>query len=364
MKERCFPDPCMQDNPHLTQEDRDLVIAILIMSLIQGETLHCRMIRTDTMKDYLRAFEKLFVARQLDVPTKEVTISYANTAIRVFERWQKLPKRREPLSDEMCADLFQKGMDDHPDGRHAVVADFVLLGRYLAFRLSEFAQESQQTIKLNEKANGGDGSPCAFTFQDIDLFASKKTRRKMSFNQTKNLKSDDTPDMVSLTWRFQKNSQNGQKISLVKDDLHPNLCPVRAAVRIKQRAIRHNQTAPDQPVAFFIARQKQCYLTGDVLKRAFQASAKEVEGIDDPDLLSRFSAHSIRVTAANLLHRAGKSPLYIQLRCRWQSQTFMMYLRNTIDLAEQHTMAVYPTESLQALNLVAENIPDIQAPAA
>ena len=161
----------MQDNPHLTQEDRDLVIAILIMSLIQGETLHCRMIRTDTMKDYLRAFEKLFVARQLDVPTKEVTISYANTAIRVFERWQKLPKRREPLSDEMCADLFQKGMDDHPDGRHAVITDFVLLGRHLVFRLSEFDQEAQQAVKLNETKHGGDGSPCAFTFDDIDIFA-------------------------------------------------------------------------------------------------------------------------------------------------------------------------------------------------
>ena len=42
----------------------------------------------------------------------------------------------------------------------------------------------------------------------------------------------------------------------------------------------------------------------------------------------------------------------------------MMYLRNKIDLAEQHTMAVYPTESLQARNLVAENTPDIQDPAA
>ena len=160
------------------------------------------------------------------------------------------------------------------------------------------------------------------------LIYSPQKRREEKFPSTrqKNLTSDDTPDMVSLTWRFQKNSQNGQKIPLVKDDRHPNLCPVRAAVCIKQRAIRHNQTSPDQPVAFFIARQKQCYLTGDVLKKAFQASAKEVEGIDDPDLLSRFSAHSIRVTAANLLHGAGKSPLYIQLRCRWQSQTFMMYL--------------------------------------
>ena len=50
----------MQENLHLTQEDRDLVMAIFIMSLIQGDTLHCRIIRTDTMKDYLRAFEKLF----------------------------------------------------------------------------------------------------------------------------------------------------------------------------------------------------------------------------------------------------------------------------------------------------------------
>ena len=50
--------------------------------------------------------------------------------------------------------------------------------------------------------------------------------------------------------------------------------------------------------------------------------------------------HSIRVTAANLLHRAKFSDSYIKNRLRWRSDTFLMYLRNTFYTADQHTNAV------------------------
>ena len=73
----------------------------------------------------------------------------------------------------MCTDIFQKGIADHSGGHHDVLADFILLGRYLVFHLSEFAQKSQQTVKLNEKKEGRGGSPRAFVFDDIDLVASK-----------------------------------------------------------------------------------------------------------------------------------------------------------------------------------------------
>jgi hypothetical protein len=57
------------------------------------------------------------------------------------------------------------------------------------------------------------------------------------------------------------------------------------------------------------------------------------------DLLA-WSCHSICVTAANLLHRARFSDSYIRDRLRWCSNTFLMYLRNTFYMADQHTKAI------------------------
>ena len=45
----------------------------------------------------------------------------------------------------------------------------------------------------------------------------------------------------------------------------------------------------------------------------------------DKAALSRYSAHSIRVRAANILHRQGMSDSYIQKRLRWKSTTFLNY---------------------------------------
>ena len=63
------------------------------------------------------------------------------------------------------------------------------------------------------------------------------------------------------------------------------------------------------------------------------------------DSLSRWSAHSIRVTAANLLHRQGFSDTYIQMRLRWKSTVFLDHLRNTIYTAAAHTKALHISEN-------------------
>ena len=60
---------------------------------------------------------------------------------------------------------------------------------------------------------------------------------------------------------------------------------------------------------------------------------------EDPSL-KLWSTHSIRVTAANLLHRANLSDSYIQTRLRWKISSFLVYLRNTIYGADAHTKAI------------------------
>ena len=59
--------------------------------------------------------------------------------------------------------------------------------------------------------------------------------------------------------------------------------------------------------------------------------------------ISRYSAHSIRVTAGVLLDEAGKDGKYIQTRIRWLGDSFKLYLRNSDVIAGQHVNALNKT---------------------
>eukprot|EP00957_Ditylum_brightwellii_P200101 15253970-Ditylum_brightwellii.AAC.1 len=67
---------------------------------------------------------------------------------------------------------------------------------------------------------------------------------------------------------------------------------------------------------------------------------KDLYNLILPDDIKCFPSHSIRVGACVLLHISGKDGDFIQLRLRWKSDTFRLYLRNTTLLAGQHCQAV------------------------
>ena len=67
--------------------------------------------------------------------------------------------------------------------------------------------------------------------------------------------------------------------------------------------------------------------------------AHQVYNITDNQELSRFTCHSIRVGACVLLHEANCKSDFIKFRLRWNSDSYLMYLRNTPKLAQQHNMA-------------------------
>ena len=56
--------------------------------------------------------------------------------------------------------------------------------------------------------------------------------------------------------------------------------------------------------------------------------------------ITRFTSHSIRVGACVLLHGQNQSSEDIKFRLRWRSDSFRMYLRNIIQLAERHRDAI------------------------
>jgi len=73
---------------------------------------------------------------------------------------------------------------------------------------------------------------------------------------------------VRITFRIQKNRQNGQTITVVADPKNPAICPVRNAYMIYLRSIRLGQP-DDLPMGVFTNAQGiKKYLTGSKIAEA------------------------------------------------------------------------------------------------
>ena len=135
-----------------------------------------------------------------------------------------------------------------------------------------------------------------------------------------------------------------------------------AALRIHFRAQRLDN--PDEePLGVFHCKSgkykgQRCFITAKQVARFLRTTAQVVFHLKtDDEVLQRWSAHSLRVTACNLLHRQGFSDTYIQTRLRWTSNAFLGYLRNTLYNAAAHTKALHiPQNNLPTLTNVYKSI--------
>jgi hypothetical protein len=158
--------------------------------------------------------------------------------------------------------------------------------------------------------------------------------------KTLTMDSFDQAYFVQVTWRIQKNRQNGQAITLAADVDHPEICPVRSALRIVLRVQRLGQPS-NLPIAVYKSEQgKTLYLTGNKIAELLRAAVRAIRPDTTKEELKRYSAHSLRVWACVLLDEAGKSPEYIKKRLRWLGDSFRMYLRDTSIIQHQHVDAL------------------------
>jgi len=141
--------------------------------------------------------------------------------------------------------------------------------------------------------------------------------------------------------RYQKNGDHGQDITFARDLKNPEFCPVETALVIVARAARLC-VPKKEPIAVYKAMDgRRKFITDTDANAPLRLAAHKALGIPrgDPEL-NRWSTHSIRVTAANLLHRQKFSDSYIQNRLRWKKDAFKLYLRNTFYTADQHTLYI------------------------
>ena len=319
-------DPCM---PSMPVQSRNFVLACYAVSLIQGESILAKHIRSKTVKLYIKAAKALFRQRQLPT-TPTLDTDYIKVIIHTHERYENVPKRRNMISDGMMHWLKKNQAKHDQDDALPAVVDWLVLGRYTGHRKSEWCNDSQSKY---EKIDHWPGQP-ALAFIHSDFTFLDKYERTAEVTLTTN---PTDIHYVNIQWRKQKNGDNGAEITFGSDYKNPPFCPVQAAVSIVQRSLRLGNPH-DEPLAVYKNKKgKRKFISSSMVETHLRKAASTVHNIPPKDpYLKQWSTHSIRVTAANLLHRERFSDSFIQKRLRWKSTSFLDYLRNTIYAADQH----------------------------
>jgi hypothetical protein len=175
--------------------------------------------------------------------------------------------------------------------------DVMVLGRYIGPCLSEYAQTTQEKVNHHTYPSSKMVFK-AFIANDFIFYNEKKS-------VVKDLNKDSLQQtcFVKITWRVQKNRQNGQSITLAAERDQPKICPVCSAMRLALRARRLNQ--PDDMLVTVCKtnKGKVIYLTGNKIAELHWKAIKKVRPDTTPDKLKRYSTHSLRVWACLCLMR-------------------------------------------------------------
>lgn len=320
------------------QDDRNYVIACYAGSLIQGETLLAKAIKTDTIKRYLYAAATFSLAEQVVDPRLDFFGKESHHITKVLsahKHWEDIPNRREPVTEQMLHEMLKT--NPHDDSLESALYDWNIMGHYYGYRKSEWVQDSKNLRKrILQRLPNGDVQ--AFRRDDF-IFHGKDGIR---IAQGDSVTLEDTPDIheIACRWRYQKNTNNGEIKTQARNDEHPELCPVRAALRIRRRSQRCAGITAADPIAVFINRHgKPQYIDDALVNKYLQQIAKTVYKITDKTELARWTCHSLRVGACMTLFNQGKDESFIMFQLRWRSKAWMTYIRDSPHLSTQHIKA-------------------------
>ena len=320
----------------LSITDKDMIYACYATSLVAGKSIKSISLKTDTIKRYLEAAGYNSLREQQKSllfnrwhSTQHNLTPLVHTVLKEHSRWMSVPNRREPITKNMLVFWASKQSTYHPDSLEAALIDWMILGSKTGVRKSEWCQDFSD-IKKGCIAKNVDGSSKAFIATDFNL-CHRSARQNTSIGI-----ENPEQNVVFITWRFQKNGYNGEKIPFVKDHTYPSLCPVQSASRILNRAYRlHVPT--DKPIAVF---RNSCgkveFINQKQVQSFIREAASKVYNITSKEKLKLFSCHSVRVGACVALHVGGADPMSIKARLRWRSNSFEMYLRHVVRLGSIH----------------------------
>jgi hypothetical protein len=160
--------------------------------------------------------------------------------------WEEnIARQSAPLDNKIFAKLRQMAIASKcKDSVSDLLFDVLALGGYIGPCLSKYAQITQDKVDHHTYPSGKTVIK-AFIANDFIFYNEKK-------RIIKNLNNDSFQQarFVKITWRIQKNRQNGQSITLAAEIDQTKICPARSVMRLILRAKRLNQP-DDMPVAVY-----------------------------------------------------------------------------------------------------------------
>ena len=320
-------DPCMAQQP---PEARNYFLACYAVSLVHGHTIKGAYIKHSTLKEYVKEALTIFDERGVSHSSKPDFLATINKAHSSYEN---VPNRRRMITDGMMEWFIKQAENTPIDSELRAIVDWIIVGRYTGFCSSEWCQE---TLKDYARIKGWPSEPSLAMTRSDFTFLGEEERRITKMEDL----NADTVRYLSCRWRHQKNGDNGEEVTFSGDISNRKYCIVTAGLRIYHRSKRLG-TKDHEPMAVCARKGEVQFITARKVTTLLREAAQEVLGLQKKDpVVNQWSTHSIRVTAANLLHRMQLSNSYIQKRLRWKSDTFLMYLRNTIHAADAHTKAI------------------------
>ena len=346
-----WDDPFMVSIP---AQRRPLQLAIYSWHLASGTNLFCRRLKSNTIKEYcagVAAIVLYFTHGKIDPRKNEQQTEFDPLLSNVFkelERWEKVPDRREPWTLEMMDCMTDTSVfgAHSPDSAWSACIDWFRVGLQLGYRLSEWAQCAGHTDLGSQATIEGIG-PTAVCLNDITFVL--KSRRHIPARDIPAHPVDDITDVL-VTFRWQKNHNLNEVRRLRGTVIH---AWHRIVLRWLRLVPNHDTSVP---LAVFrdAPSGRTQFLTSRLIEHTMRRVAAHVYNLDpnnkrDAEALKRWSSHSLRVGACNLLHDAGFNISQIQHLLRWKSDAFRVYLRNTILLAQQQARVLDQPDSIPDL---------------
>jgi hypothetical protein len=243
---------------------------------------------------------------------------------------------------------FDKAIVDNtppPDTLDVALSDWFAVGLSIGPRLSEWAQSQENKGDIRKPFRRENGAISAFLLSDVTFF----TANKVQVTTEEALRIGvDCLQRVRLCWRSQKNGEHGETKTYLRNEKTATLCVVRrmfSIIQRYQRLIGFNQ--PDVPIAVY--RNNSTSATHTIVSSDISTKmrelAKSVYDISKTTDLKRWSSHSLRVGACQILYATGFQAFEIKALLRWKSDSFMDYLRDIAWVARKRNDAIATLDS-------------------
>jgi hypothetical protein len=329
-----------------SQERCNYQMALYATHLATGSNLHCRSLKSGSIRTYLRDVAK-FIGRFRDVDPRyrsSADKGLAPAISRVLDevkRWETVPYRREPFTLEMQA-YIAKLAEQNPDDccLEAAIANWTLCNMFAGCRGIEWMQTNSTNIPLHTHHKNRFGNAYAFTLEDVQC----KNTSNQILSIREAIENPDNIGSIHIRFEEQKNGENGEKKLFVRNTAKPHICFIQNFMEILKRHAKLTQSNPKLPLSVYRDRAgRTCNITSsDVETLMRQAAAKlfNLHPIKNKAELQMWSSHSLRVGACTTLYAMGFQEMEIKHLLRWKSDAFMTYLRNLAVTSRRHNEAL------------------------